>query len=53
MPPPGWDRVKAVLVPSSFIGGLRGSKRPAILLDVYHACPYEGLREAEQMSACG
>ena len=26
-----WSSPKAVLVPSSFIGGLRGSKRPAIL----------------------
>ena len=27
-----WSSLKAVSVPSSFIGGLRGSKRPAILL---------------------
>ena len=40
-------------MPSSIIGGLGAPERLAILLDVCHAGHYEGLRGAEQMSACG
>ena len=38
---------------TSVIGGQGAPERQAILLDVCHAGHYEGLRGAEQMSACG
>ena len=44
-------------MPTSVIGGLGATERLAILLDVCmyvcHAGHYEGLRGAEEMSACG